>query len=109
MQLIDIGANLTHPAFHGDLPEVLVRATVPADPALLPLAAAPTTDTAAPSLRSIQSIPLGALATLSASARPPAPLIRQDDGGEGRAWIGPAAPVVGRVRRVGRIIRPWQD
>jgi len=26
MQLIDIGANLTHPAFHGDLPEVLARA-----------------------------------------------------------------------------------
>ncbi|HTP62058.1 MAG TPA: TatD family hydrolase, partial [Burkholderiales bacterium] len=24
--LIDIGANLTHPAFHGDLPEVLARA-----------------------------------------------------------------------------------
>jgi TatD DNase family protein len=26
MQLVDIGANLTHPAFHGDLPEVLARA-----------------------------------------------------------------------------------
>jgi len=26
MQLIDIGANLTHPAFHADLPEVLARA-----------------------------------------------------------------------------------
>jgi TatD DNase family protein len=26
MQLIDIGANLTHPAFHGDLPAVLERA-----------------------------------------------------------------------------------
>ena len=26
MQLIDIGANLTHPAFHSDLPEVLSRA-----------------------------------------------------------------------------------
>jgi len=26
MQLIDIGANLTHPAFHGDLPDVLARA-----------------------------------------------------------------------------------
>jgi TatD DNase family protein len=26
MQLIDIGANLTHPAFHDDLPEVLARA-----------------------------------------------------------------------------------
>ena len=26
MQLIDIGANLTHPAFHGDLPGVLERA-----------------------------------------------------------------------------------
>jgi len=26
MQLIDIGANLTHPAFHGDLPGVLARA-----------------------------------------------------------------------------------
>jgi TatD DNase family protein len=26
MQLIDIGANLTHPAFHSDLPEVLERA-----------------------------------------------------------------------------------
>ena len=26
MQLIDIGANLTHPAFHSDLPEVLARA-----------------------------------------------------------------------------------
>ena len=26
MQLIDIGANLTHPAFHSDLPEVLDRA-----------------------------------------------------------------------------------
>jgi TatD DNase family protein len=25
MQLIDIGANLTHPAYHGDLPEVLAR------------------------------------------------------------------------------------
>lgn len=25
-KLIDIGANLTHPAFHGDLPEVLARA-----------------------------------------------------------------------------------
>jgi len=28
MQLIDIGANLTHPAFHADLPEVLERAGV---------------------------------------------------------------------------------
>ncbi len=27
MQLVDIGANLTHPAFHGDLPEVLARAS----------------------------------------------------------------------------------
>jgi TatD DNase family protein len=26
MQLIDIGANLTHPAFHADLPDVLTRA-----------------------------------------------------------------------------------
>jgi len=26
MQLVDIGANLTHPAFHADLPEVLARA-----------------------------------------------------------------------------------
>jgi len=26
MQLIDIGANLTHPAFHGDLPDTLARA-----------------------------------------------------------------------------------
>ena len=26
MQLVDIGANLTHPAFHGDLDEVLARA-----------------------------------------------------------------------------------
>jgi TatD DNase family protein len=26
MQLIDIGANLTHPAFHDDLPDVLARA-----------------------------------------------------------------------------------
>ena len=26
MQLVDIGANLTHPAFHADLPEVLTRA-----------------------------------------------------------------------------------
>lgn len=26
MQLVDIGANLAHPAFHGDLPEVLARA-----------------------------------------------------------------------------------
>ena len=26
MQLVDIGANLTHPAFHGDLPQVLQRA-----------------------------------------------------------------------------------
>lgn len=26
MQLVDIGANLTHPAFHGDLPAVLARA-----------------------------------------------------------------------------------
>jgi TatD DNase family protein len=26
MQLVDIGANLTHPAFHADLPEVLERA-----------------------------------------------------------------------------------
>ena len=26
MQLIDIGANLTHPAFHADLPAVLERA-----------------------------------------------------------------------------------
>jgi TatD DNase family protein len=26
MQLLDIGANLTHPAFHADLPEVLARA-----------------------------------------------------------------------------------
>ena len=26
MQLIDIGANLTHPAFHADLPDVLARA-----------------------------------------------------------------------------------
>ena len=26
MQLVDIGANLTHPAFHGDLPDVLARA-----------------------------------------------------------------------------------
>jgi TatD DNase family protein len=26
MQLVDIGANLTHPAFHPDLPEVLARA-----------------------------------------------------------------------------------
>ena len=26
MQLFDIGANLTHPAFHADLPEVLARA-----------------------------------------------------------------------------------
>ena len=26
MQLVDIGANLTHPAFHADLPEVLSRA-----------------------------------------------------------------------------------
>jgi TatD DNase family protein len=26
MQLVYIGANLTHPAFHGDLPEVLARA-----------------------------------------------------------------------------------
>ena len=26
MQLVDIGANLTHPAFHADLPEVIARA-----------------------------------------------------------------------------------
>ncbi len=26
MQLVDIGANLTHPAYHADLPEVLARA-----------------------------------------------------------------------------------
>ncbi|HUN70218.1 MAG TPA: TatD family hydrolase, partial [Burkholderiales bacterium] len=26
MRLVDIGANLTHPAFSGDLPEVLARA-----------------------------------------------------------------------------------
>ena len=26
MQLVDIGANLTHPAFRGDLPAVLARA-----------------------------------------------------------------------------------
>jgi len=26
MQLVDIGANLTHPAFHGDMEEVLARA-----------------------------------------------------------------------------------
>ena len=26
MQLVDIGANLAHPAFHGDLPGVLERA-----------------------------------------------------------------------------------
>jgi TatD DNase family protein len=26
MQLVDIGANLTHPAFHADLPDVLARA-----------------------------------------------------------------------------------
>jgi TatD DNase family protein len=27
MQLVDIGANLTHPAFHADLPDVLARAS----------------------------------------------------------------------------------
>ena len=29
MQLVDIGANLTHPAFHDDLPQVLQRPAMP--------------------------------------------------------------------------------
>lgn len=51
------------PGSHRVEPEVLLRATAPADPGLLPLATG-----AADSLR---SIPLGAVATLSSSARPP--------------------------------------